>query len=53
LTEGFLQEFGIVARAQGPVTIYCDSSAAIAYSKDPKYHEKNQTHRHKIILSAI
>ena len=23
-----------------PVTIYCDSSAAIAYSKDPKCHEK-------------
>jgi len=39
----FLQEFGIV-----PVTIYCGNSTAIAYSKHPMYHEKNQTHRHKI-----
>jgi len=25
-----------------PLSIYCDSSAAIAYSKDPKYHEKTK-----------
>jgi len=38
----FLREFSIVARAEEPVTIYCDSSAAIAYSKDPKYHVKTK-----------
>jgi len=35
-----LREFGIVARGEEPVTIYCDSLAANAYSKDPKYHRK-------------
>ena len=43
----FLQEFGTVARAEEPVAIYCDSQAAIAYSNDPKYHEKTK-HRYKI-----
>ena len=36
----FFREFGIVTSAEKPVTIYYDNSAAIAYSKDPKYHEK-------------
>ena len=36
----FLREFGIVAHAQEPITINYDSSIAIAYSKDPRYHEK-------------
>ena len=36
----FLREFGIVAHAQEPITINCDSSVTIAYSKDPRYHEK-------------
>ena len=36
----FLREFGIAARAEELVTIYCESSTAIAYSKNPKYHGK-------------
>ena len=36
----FLREFGIVALAMEPITIYCDSSAAIVYSMNPKYHRK-------------
>jgi len=35
----FLWEFSIVARAQ---ELYCDSSATIVYSKDPKYHGKTK-----------
>jgi len=38
----FLWEFGIVARAQEHVAIYCNSSTAISYSKDLKYHEKTK-----------
>jgi len=49
----FLREFGIVARAEEPVTIYCDSSAAIAYSKDPKYHGKTKYIDIRYHLSAI
>jgi len=44
----FLREFGIIECAKEPVTIYYHNSTAIAYSKDPKYHRKNQTHRYKI-----
>ena len=39
----FLREFGIVARAQEPVTIYCDSSVFIAYSKSPSIMRKSNT----------
>ena len=49
----FLQELGIVAHAQEPITIYCDSSAAIAYSKDPKYHGKTKYIGIRYHLSAI
>jgi len=36
----FLREFDIVVRTEERVTIYCDSSTAIACTKDPKYHGK-------------
>ncbi|XP_020080151.1 uncharacterized protein LOC109703839 [Ananas comosus] len=38
----FLRDIGIVACTSVPVTIYCDSMAAIAYAKDPKYHGKTK-----------
>ena len=36
----FLGHLGIIDNYVGAVTIYCDSQAAIAYTKDPKYHGK-------------
>ena len=34
----FLQHLGITENTAEPVRINCDSQAAIAYTKDPKYH---------------
>ena len=34
----FLQSLGVVASAAESVTVLCNSQAAIAYVKDPKYH---------------
>ena len=38
----FLQEIGVVKIAFEPVTLYCDSMAALTYAKDPKYHGKTK-----------
>jgi len=38
-----LWEFDIVVQAEKHVTIYYDSSTAIAYSKNPKLSWENQT----------
>ncbi len=38
----FLVHLGIFDSAVEPVTIYCDNQSAIAYKKDPKYHEKTK-----------
>jgi len=38
----FLGHLGIIDNCVGAVTIYCDSQAAIAYTKDPKYHGKTK-----------
>lgn len=38
----FLQHLEIVTDASDPVTIHCDSTAALAYAKDPKYHGKSK-----------
>ena len=38
----FLAQLGVCTRALEPVTIHCDSMAALAYAKDPKYHEKTK-----------
>ncbi|XP_073317213.1 secreted RxLR effector protein 161-like [Primulina huaijiensis] len=38
----FLCHLGIVSSPVGPLTICCDSQSAIAYTKDPKYHEKTK-----------
>ena len=38
----FLQDMGVVKIAFDPVTLYCDSKAALAYAKDPKYHGKTK-----------
>ncbi|OIT36283.1 retrovirus-related pol polyprotein from transposon tnt 1-94 [Nicotiana attenuata] len=36
----FLVHLGVYNNVVEPVTINCDSQAAIAYTKDPKYHGK-------------
>jgi len=38
----FLREFGIIAHVEDSITIFYDSSTAIAYSKDPMYHGKTK-----------
>ncbi|XP_074569538.1 uncharacterized protein LOC141826187 [Curcuma longa] len=37
----FLKHLKITEDSGSPVTVYCDSQAAIAFSKDPKYHSKD------------
>jgi hypothetical protein len=39
----FLQHLEIVTDAPKPVMIHCDSTATLAYAKDPKYHGKTNT----------
>ena len=34
----FFQHLEVVKDALDPVTIHCDSTAVLAYAKDPKYH---------------
>ena len=38
----FLDHLGISNEASGPVLVNCDSEAAIAYTKDPKFHCKTK-----------
>ena len=38
----FLQRLGIIAHFEEAVTLYYDSTAALAYAKDPKYHGKSK-----------
>jgi hypothetical protein len=38
----FLQHLEIVRDALDPVTIHCDSTATLAYAKDPKYHGRTK-----------
>ena len=38
----FLHHLGVKATPLRPVTIFCDNQAAIAYTKDPKYHSKTK-----------
>ncbi|KAK2965259.1 hypothetical protein RJ640_015757 [Escallonia rubra] len=38
----FLQQLEIVPHVTDPMTIYCDSMAALGYAKDPKYHGKTK-----------
>ena len=38
----FLVHLGVYNNVVEPVTINCDSQAAIAYTKDPKYHGKTK-----------
>ena len=39
----FLMELRVVPLARQPLTVYCDSSGAVAQSKEPKSH-KSQKH---------
>ena len=38
----FLEDLILEVDAEKPVTIYCDSQAAIAYTKNAKYHSKSK-----------
>ena len=38
----FLQHLGITAHSEEAVTLYSDSTATLAYAKDPKYHGKSK-----------
>ena len=38
----FLQHLDVVTHTTDPVTIHCDSMAALAYAKDPKYHDRTK-----------
>ena len=37
----FYEDLNVVTDATQPVTLYCDNQAAIAYTKDPRYHNKS------------
>ena len=39
----FLQRLGITAHAEDAVLLYSDSTLALAYAKDPKYHGRPNT----------
>ena len=47
----FLQDIGVVKTTFDPVTLYCDSMAALAYAKDLKYHGKTKHIQLDIISS--
>ncbi|XP_070013543.1 secreted RxLR effector protein 161-like [Nicotiana sylvestris] len=38
----FFEHLDITQNSQGPMTLYCDSQVAIAYIKDPNYHNKTK-----------
>ena len=38
----FMDHLGVNDNAKGPIIVNCDSQAAIAYTKDPKYHGKTK-----------
>ena len=38
----FVEDLEINISATSPVTVYCDSQAAISFSKDTKYHSKSK-----------
>ena len=40
--RSFLQDIRVVKTTFEPMTLYCNSMAALAYAKDPKYHGKTK-----------
>lgn len=38
----FFKHLDITKNSQDPMTLYCDSQVAIAYTKDPKYQSKTK-----------
>lgn len=38
----FFEDLSVVSHASDPVTVYCDSTAALDYTKDPKYHGRTK-----------
>jgi hypothetical protein len=38
----FIEHLGFASDSGSPVMIHCDSQAALAYTKDPKYHSKTK-----------
>ncbi|OIT35881.1 retrovirus-related pol polyprotein from transposon tnt 1-94 [Nicotiana attenuata] len=41
-SKRFFEHLDITKNSQDPMTLYCDSQVAIAYTKDPKYHSKTK-----------
>ena len=39
----FLMELGVVPLVRQPLTVYCDSSGAVAQSKEPRSHKSQKT----------
>ncbi|OIT40009.1 retrovirus-related pol polyprotein from transposon tnt 1-94 [Nicotiana attenuata] len=46
----FFVHLDITKNSQGPMTLYYNSQAAIAYTKDPKYHTKTKHNGIKYIF---
>ena len=38
----FLSDLGVVRMEQVPITLFCDNSAVVAQSKDPRNHKKGK-----------
>ena len=38
----FFEDLNLVSYASGPVTVFCDSTAALDFIKDPKYHGRTK-----------
>ena len=43
--KNFLSDF---PNMDGPITLYCDNSGAVANSKEPRSHKKRETYRKKV-----
>ena len=42
MAQMVLHHLGVNAKSADPIIVNCDSQAAIAYTKDPKYHCKTK-----------
>ena len=38
----FITDLGVIPNASGPMTLFCDSTGAIARAKDPRFHRKTR-----------
>ena len=51
----FITELGVAPSLVGPVLLYCDSSGAIAQTKEPKAHQRTKhiLHRYHLIWEIV